>query len=321
MRFIFLIFLLLLSGCNSILQHKLEHYQGSSLTGDIIALGTDRQFCSDNGCISYLDLSAPSHNGEVLNKFNWAFELNINQVPKIDKYNFRFRPLANNAPVILLLPGYGMYKADMQLNALYFREMGMLPLILPGPTETEHFDFGFNHAKLGIDLIRQQFADRPVFSYSFSMGAAAVSQLNKQLPNWQGGILVAPMRNFVESGNVVFNASRKGGWWQKLISEQRVRVVLNKIQSKSGMTDTELDFQQTLPEQANLLILASEVDQVAPISALKDHSSNSRRVVKVADRYHPEMFYLWPEMREAIVSWLTEIGQFPVTEEAAVHTQ
>ena len=321
MRFIFLLFMLLLSGCNSILQHKLEHYQGMSLTGDTIALGADRQFCSDNGCFSYLDLSTPSHNGEILDEFKWAFELNINQELKIDKHHFRFRALANNSPVILLLPGYGTHKADMQLNALYFRELGMLPIILPGPTETDHFDFGLNHAQLGIDLIRQQFADRPVFSYSFSMGAAAVSQLNAQLPNWQGGILVAPMRNFVESGNLVFNASRKGIWWQKLISEQRVHTVLSNMQHTAGRTDAELDFQQALPEQASLLILASQIDKVAPLSAQKDYATNARRVVKVADRYHPEMLYLWPEMRQAIVSWLKEVSQFPLTEEAAVQTQ
>ncbi|MDR6985211.1 hypothetical protein J2X32_003868 [Rheinheimera pacifica] len=300
------------------MQHKLEHYKGISLTGDIIALGTDRQFCSDNGCISYLDLSTPLLNGEILNEFNWSFKLTINQDPKTDKHSFRFRSLAHNAPIILLLPGYGIRKADMQFTALFFRELGMWPIILPGPTETEHFDFGFKHAQLGIDLIRQQFTDRPVFSYSFSMGAAVISQLNKQLPNWQGGILVAPMRNFVESGSVVFNASRKEVWWQKLISEHRFRVVLNSIQSKNGMTDAELDFQQTLPEQANLLILASEVDKVAPLSALKDHVTNSRRVVKVADRYHPEMLYLWPEMREAIVSWLKEVSQLPLTAEVAM---
>ncbi len=63
MRFIVLLCLLLLNGCSSILQHKLEHYKGLSLTGDVIALGQDKQFCSDNHCISYLDLSSPSYNG------------------------------------------------------------------------------------------------------------------------------------------------------------------------------------------------------------------------------------------------------------------
>lgn len=318
MRFIFLIFLLLLSGCNSILQHKLERYKAASPIGDIFAFGTERQLCTADSCISYIDLSAPSYEGNAIGTFDWTFAFNLNQIHQTDKHIFRFQPLADNSPIILMLPGYGMHKADMQLNALYFRELGMLPIILPGPTETNHFDFGLNHAQLSIDLIRQQFADRPVFSYSFSMGAVAIAHLALQLPNWQGGILVAPMRNFVESGSAVFQANRKHVWWYKLISERRVHTVLSNMQHTAGRTEAELDFQQTLPEQANLLILASEIDKVAPLSALKDHATNARRVVKVADRVHPEMMYLWPEMRQAIVSWLKEVSQLPLTAEVAV---
>jgi hypothetical protein len=304
MRLIFLVSLVLLTGCSSILQHKLEHYRGVDLTAGVFEFAERKQFCSDQGCIDYLDLSQPVQQGAAMEELNWSFAFTVNQQRQVDTYEFRFKPLKDNAPVILILPGYGLHKADMQLTALYFREQGLWPIILPGPTETDHFDFGLNHAQISIELVKQQFAGHPVFGYGFSMGAAAIGPLSQQLPDWQGGIVVAPMQNFVAAGSAVFQATRDHTWWYTFISEQLIKETLGTIQREANRTDAELDFLQNAPAQANLLILASDTDKVAPFSALANYASDTRRLVKTADRYHPELIYLWPEMRQAISAWL-----------------
>ncbi|MBZ9613093.1 hypothetical protein [Rheinheimera maricola] len=315
MRLVFLVSFVLLTGCSSILQHKLEHYRGLDLTaGGQFEFAEHKQFCSDKGCIDYLDLSQPVLKGAALEEFDWSFEFTVNQQRQVDTHQFRFKPLKNNAPVILILPGYGMHKADMQFTALYFREQGLWPIILPGPTETNHFDFGLNHAQVSIDLVRQQFAGHAVFGFGFSMGAAAMGPLSQQLPHWQGGILVAPMQNFVAAGGEVFQTIRNQAWWYTFISAHRIREALLSIQHAAERTDAELDFLQNMPAQANLLILASNTDKVAPFSALAVHASDTQQVIRVADRYHPELTYLWPEMRLAIVSWLHHLGYSPSAE-------
>lgn len=318
MRLVFLVSLLLLAGCSSILQHQLEHYRGLDLTaGGVLDFAEPKQFCSDQGCIDYLDLSQVVLQGTATEKLDWSFAFTVNQQRQVDKYQFRFKPLQDNAPVILILPGYGLHKADMQFTALYFREQGLWPIILPGPTETEHFDFGLNHAQISIELVKQQFAGHPVFGYGFSMGAAAIWPLSQQLPDWQGGILVAPMQNFIAAGGAVFQANRNHTWWYTFISEQLINETLGTIQREANRTDAELDFQQNAPAQANLLILASDTDKVAPFSALADYASDTQRVVKTADRYHPELVYLWPEMRQAITNWLKQSGHLSLPPDVA----
>lgn len=256
------------------------------------------------GCLTYYDLAdfKVEHEGELINitEQNFTFTNTSSQTDSAsnvgnqtnneeeltsknkanfslnERIEFKFPELADNAPIAVISPGYGL-QATQTISpwATWFRHMGIQPIVLPGPTEYQPMQFGLNHAAIVAELLKSEYPDRPIILLGFSMGVLSATEIERELieANIQPAalMLVAPMNNFREHATSVFSQVKAQDWRVRwFISDERFSTALERVIVASEVNEQALDFYKRISEASTpMVIAASEVDDIVDYEKLR----------------------------------------------------
>lgn len=264
----------LLTGCASIIEHKMttdvHNVRGMQQITERFSENHVR-YCNQEGCANFLDLS-----GELpLEGFSWRANLSFREGDSIidlsEEGRFEF-PSETEAdkPLVIIFPGYGTSSMSGAAPlGMHFRALGYPVLVNAGPTEHPPFEFGLHGISALDEYITREFSERPVITVGVSMGVLAVTEFNRiQSESGRDAsrtILVAPMLDFEGAANAMFTEVREDRWLMRGIPQRSFDTALRRVLSQSPVERDELRLEKRvhyIPE--NSLILLSNNDSIVP---------------------------------------------------------
>lgn len=302
-RFVYALCCLTLLACShSYIANELEHY-------DVLA--------SEQGVVLQQRIALETDHLKIQAQLGQAIErrycFSVDHC--VFYQDYAFQPLGQKqAPVLFLFPGYGM-NSWLTLLAVgtWFHSLGFHVVSLPGPTEISPFDFGRSSAKLALALIDDEFSDRALYAYSYSMGSVALTELQRHLKtrgkSLQAAIVTAPLLSFQEGALTTFLQQRQSNLQLRLIRRKVFEQGVQRVLQNAQVSDQELNFRyrsQWLPPQS--LLIASATDTLSPYQELMKLSLTQFTWLYVEQAKHIELSWLTPELRGEVKAWLAMYG-------------
>ncbi|MCH8500983.1 MAG: alpha/beta hydrolase [Aliidiomarina sp.] len=276
----------ILAGCTSLVERQILNMEPVSGMASVeFAVAPNRQkVCSatvEHRCLHYLDLAdvqAIYDEGQMTHEeFKWTLTLRNSREPELSEYFseetlFRLPELADDAPVVIVAPGYGMKSAHLFApTGVWLRSLGFRPLIIAGPTETNPMAFGLPNLTLIRDHVINNYGDAPVVLMGFSMGMMATTELERLFIDKDvqpsGLVFVAPMNDFRSDANFMFQQLKEMDWRLRwFVSDSRFDAALGNIITRSGETERMTTLAQRLEAtQSPALVLAGRTDEVVDL--------------------------------------------------------
>ncbi|RUO23144.1 hypothetical protein CWE08_00370 [Aliidiomarina iranensis] len=194
-----------------------------------------------------------------------------------ERMEFRFPDLSGNAPLVIVAPGYGLSATHMILPwASWFRSMGMHPIVLLGPTEAKPMQFGLNHTQAVATMLTEQYPNRDIVLFGFSMGALGALAIEAELLEKgmrpQALMLVAPMNNFREQALSAYHTMRANDWKVRwFVPESRFSKAVDRIILASNIHEEELLLKPKLINaRTPMFVAAGEGDSLVKYGELRD---------------------------------------------------
>lgn len=305
----------LLQGCATYVEHKLSNrVEPIGIPANMPELikelgGEQRQFCMPHlgGCTEYLYAAPITESDSRTFEFTAVSEtqtqeykltLNRQQIPEMRR------------GTMIMLHGYGGSKETMFFLADYYRFLGF-HVVIPdlkghGGSTHEQPGFAIDDVEMITTLINSLPArerPHPLFITGFSMGALAAVHVARQRNDISGLVLLAPMRQFEDAAYEVSKITHEQT--SKIVSEESIREGVKNTLMKRNIDPASLDLHQVLPPvKIPTLILASNVDSVAPYEYFKPLESRYVTVREIPERHHFLMAIMDPKMHEYLYPWL-----------------
>ena len=304
-----------LVGCSHLIERHITTNTGiSSIQGMEFFARDSTVHCEQanaSRCVEIIDWVQQSDPPDVL-KLEFSLRVDGEVFPSEEVFNIE--PLAADAPLILLFPGYGMPSRGLGFMAEYFRAQGFYPLVVSSPTEQRPFTFGVHNAQIVAAIIGEQYRDRRVYAYGFSMGSLAVAEFHQVYP-LEGAIVVAPMLDFHGSAEYLMRRYRDNSFWARTIPVRSYEKGLQRMLSTSEVELDKLDWPYAvanLPE--NTLIIGSEADSMSRFSVLANEVEVQQRPFKMAGleeshMLHPFMVLPVESITQPLSKWLSAQSQ------------
>lgn len=297
----------LISGCTHWVAHKIETFELNKI--QLTGFETlQRRYCdSQNQCMLYFDLA----NNLEDKIFSVNFKV-AGQTHKTDSQSFKFQQLPDKAPVFVLFPGFAASRAvNLMTLGFWLREQGFHVLVFPGPTEYQPFEFGLNTARAAQTILKEQFSENSVYAYGYSMGAVAVTELQKlrleqQETSLKGAILSAPMLAFSQAGQTVLNNLKTQHFWLSWLPTSFFIKALDQVEA--GQNHLSILQRETLLPKQTLFILGQN-DDLSPPENLEILTQNKRfQGVIIPEMNHLELGAAGPRVSAQIYAWLIKQG-------------
>lgn len=281
----------MLAGCTSLVERQILNMEPVSGMDSVeFAVAPNRQKVCDarveHRCLHYLDLAevqAIYDEGQMTHEeFKWTLTLRNSREPELSEYFseetlFRLPELADDAPIVIVAPGYGMKSAHLFApTGVWLRSLGFRPLIIAGPTETNPMAFGLPNLELIRDHVINNYGNAPVVLMGFSMGMMATTELERLFIDKDvqpsGLVFVAPMNDFRSDANFMFQQLKEMDWRLRwFVSDSRFDAALGNIITRSGETERMTTLAQRLAAtQSPALVLAGRTDQVVDLQASRN---------------------------------------------------
>lgn len=310
-----LTFVLLLSGCSHFIEHKMATHTGLRAMDlhfdEPLYFST---YCSEHSAEACIDLIDWSVQRERVDELNLSFKLHYQGESIHSEQRFTVPLDSDRAPIMLLFPGYGMPAIGVGFMAEYFRAKGFRPLVLAAPTEQVPFSFGTRPLATVVEMLSQQYADRAVYAYGFSMGSLAVAELARSY-DLDGAIVAAPMFDFDDSADTLINMYRRDQRFARLIPRASYTTAVQRMVASSGVGRQQLGWHYAVSQLPdNTLVLASSADSLSRFSDVAQEVTAQQRefALKELDNpvmIHPFMVVPVTEMTAIIDDWINAQSQ------------
>ncbi|MCC5856107.1 MAG: alpha/beta hydrolase [Idiomarina sp.] len=311
-----------LVGCTSLAERRIETARLAHVAGAESMYGSFlRSDCRSEYCVSYIELAGLEfENGEPLSSFRMARTIN----GELSEILYEFQPLADDAPVMVMFPGHGMTKELLAFHGFMFRSLGIEVLVVAGPTEQRPFSMGANGARQMAAVLAEDYADRTLLGFGFSMGAVGVSLLNESLAdNGQtlaGAILLAPMVDFNESAEAAFQLIRRDSLAARLLPQRSASQAINRISDRQqGVLQSYQVARPRLPTDS--LIIAGDKDTVVNSAQIIAHFGELHDVQVLEDYNHVRLIAGEPEVNALMQEWLENRFVLTVTSALSVTSE
>ncbi|WP_258240940.1 alpha/beta hydrolase [Pseudidiomarina homiensis] len=312
----------LLMSCAAVVEERLSMRPTAfTLEGDteaslrILQLDS-REFCLPflGGCTGYL-YGKPYHllaqdGQDKYEKFDFDFAFDVGD--RIEEYQLSLKreEVSPQRGTVVLLHGYGGDKSTMATNAGYFMFLGyhvIAPDLLGhGESTTDQMGFGVRDADMIsalLDSLPQRETPGPLYLAGLSMGTVAAAQVAKQRDDVDGLILFAPMAPMDEATNAMLEL-----WFprmSKLMPTESIREGVIGAMQRQDIELAETDLQQLLPQlDVPTLMIASDMDTVAPYERYLPLESAKRKLVMAPGRHHITVGIIDNELHQHISAWL-----------------
>lgn len=220
--------------------------------------------------------TSETQDSDTTNSQTTATENNRRRPTLSETVEYRFPELPDNAPIVVIVPGYGLEAPHMVTPwADWFRSMGLHPIILPGPNEYPPMQFGLNYPPLVSNMLVTKYPDRPIVLFGFSMGAISALAIEQELlavgVEPEALMLVAPMNNFREQASTVYQTSRENDWRVRwFVSEHRFSTALDRVIANGIENEEYLKLHPRLEAASSpMVIAASSADDVVDYEGLR----------------------------------------------------
>jgi pimeloyl-ACP methyl ester carboxylesterase len=277
---------------------------------------TTREFCLPflGGCTGYL-YGKPYHllgqnAQDDVAKFDFDFAFDVGDSIEEYQLNLKREEVNPQRGTVVLLHGYGGDKSTMAINAAYFMFLGyhvVVPDLLGhGQSTVDQMGFGVRDADLItalLDSLPQRETPKPLYLAGLSMGTVAAAHVAKQRDDVDGLILFAPMTPMDEATNAMLEA-----WYpqlSKLMPTESVREGVMGAMQRQDIDLADTDLKQLLPQlDVPTLIIASDMDTVAPYERYLPLESAERTLIMAPGRHHITVGIVDNELHQHISAWL-----------------
>lgn len=255
---------LYLSGCASYIANKVTSLQDNHLSGNIMAVAEQITLCgAPQNCFSayltgqaqtaLLNLSFSFHGQN--NATTWRFKSDTKTTP-ID------RPLTND--LIVIFTGYGQNWQILYLHQLWLEHIsGAQVMVIPSANHSSKFQFGLNYVVPVVAEIKRR-SSRQVHILGFSMGAVAAQQVANQLDNARLH-LIAPMTNFLDSANSIWQMQEQNNWLLKLVPKTTLNNARDKVIGQSGVSISDIAILSNI-QTTPMFVYLSDADDITRAS-------------------------------------------------------
>lgn len=308
------VFLLNLSGCQSIVTHQILHaesYPFEKALEQQLYQEFDiekRQSCDENNtCIPYLFAPSKSHKEKIKSTYAANFTGN--------PFESSLHILREDTPVfdgsLVIIHGFRGSKEWMMLTATYFQFLGfevyLVDLLGHGESQAPK-GFGVKDSIHITSFVEREIpTTKPLYLLGNSMGGLAAINISKAL-EVKGMILQAPMIQFDQA--VQGYIGNNNAWYSYFLSDSLLGDAANEALELAGVELKDTNPLSQLPTlQIPTLLFASDIDQVSPYKTYSAFESSNVKVVKVKGREHAYMSMINQSNHQSIVSWLSSISK------------
>jgi len=310
-NFLILISSFYLSACTTLLEHRISSAKSASIVQPAILQHVYRQHrvCNEIGsagqyCFAYYDLEIDS---QIRNfEFDFSYKLK-NEQDLSDHVVFLLQQLPEDAPLVVIFPGYSMHAADMFAYAVWLNTRGFYPIIAEGPTYQPFFDFGQHYAKALAQRLTQQYPQRKVLLLGYSMGASSFDAFSQQHPRVTAGIAIAPMLNVEEIAQSLHQRQSKYHPMARLLPRSNLEQAMANLLAQRELQATDLDFRIMATRLSYpLLVYTAEHDWLSPADAFTGEARLHLQHKHLSQLWHEALNHPWPELRQYGADWLTQ---------------
>ena len=303
---------LILSACSSVIERQMATHQGFRGALNLDVGQVQREFCvQDNRCTRVIDWGQLKafESDAPLDKLSLRFNVAINEHEfKLDN-KYEFTPLRDDAPIVLIFPGYGMRAKHMAMTAVHLRSLGLHPMVVASPTEQRPFNFGVQGARDLAVTFADHYADRDLYLLGFSLGSLAVTEFSA-LHEPKGAILIAPLLEFNASAMQLIEMRRRDSRLARTIPQRSYAEGLDRLVQRSEIDPAKLSWEysvRNLPD--NVLVLGSTHDSMSQFEDLERITREHERdftlfALTEPMHIHPTLAMPLPEIESAISDWL-----------------
>lgn len=275
-----------------------------------------REFCLPflGGCTGYLygkpySTEAESSDG-MFEKLKFDFSFDVGDRTEDYQLKLERENVSSQRGTVVLLHGYGGDKSTMGVTAAYFMFLGyhvIAPDLLGhGESTTDQMGFGVRDAEMIsalLDSLPQRETPGPLYLAGLSMGTVAAAHVAKQRDDVDGLILFAPMAPMDEATNAMLEL-----WFprmSKLMPTESIREGVIGAMQRQEIALADTDLQQLLPQlEVPTLMIASDMDTVAPYERYLPLESAERKLVMTPGRHHITVGIIDNELHQHISAWL-----------------
>lgn len=308
---------LMLTACSSVIERQMASHQGFRGALDLDVGQAQHDFCvQDNRCTQVIDWGNLINfdTEEPLKKLSIRLNVAISEHEFKLHNNYQFEQLSDDAPLVLIFPGYGMRAEHMAMTAVHLRSLGLHPMVVASPTEQRPFNFGVQGARDLAVIFAEHYADRDLYLLGFSLGSLAVTEFSA-LHEPKGAILIAPLLEFNASAMQLIDMRRQDSRFARAIPQRSYAEGLNRLVERSEIDPAKLSWEysaQHLPD--NVLLLGSTYDSMSRYEELERITREQGRdfsmfALSEPMHIHPTLAMPLPEIEAAISDWLSAQSQ------------
>lgn len=309
---VLLLGVLALTACSSIIERQMATHQGSRGAISAEVGQVPRLLCvQDDRCIQVFDWGSLQQfdSDKPMTTLNFRLNIAVNEHEFELENKYAFEPLHDDAPLILIFPGYGMRAEHMAMTAVHLRSLGMHPLVVSSPTEQRPFNFGVQGARDLAAIFAQDYADRDVYLLGFSLGSLAVTEFS-MLHEPAGAIVIAPLLEFNASAMQLIDMRRRNSRFARVIPQRSYADGLERLVQRSQVDPAKLSWEyaaEHLPD--NVLVIGSTYDSMSQYADLERITYEQGRNFSMSALTEPKHLHFMlamplPEIEATINEWL-----------------
>ncbi|MCC5879865.1 MAG: alpha/beta hydrolase [Idiomarina sp.] len=306
-----------LTACSSLVERQMATHQGFRGALSLDVGQVKRELCvQGNRCTQVIDWGHPKahESDELLDKLSLKMDVAINEHEFELNNTYQFESLADDAPIVLIFPGYGMRAEHMSMTAAHLRSLGLHPFVVASPTEQQPFNFGVQGARDLAVVFAEQYAGRDLYLLGFSLGSLAVTEFSL-LHEPKGAILIAPLLEFNASAMQLIDMRRRNSRLARVIPQSSYAEGLSRLVERSEIDPAKLSWEyaaEHLPN--NVLVMGSTFDSMSQYTELERITGAQGRdfsmfALTEPMHIHPTLALPLPEIESAISDWLSGQSQ------------